>query len=120
MIQISSAKEYFDTLPQRFVAAGARGVNAVYQFELSSGEGDIVKHIKISDGKMEIVEGPFNAPSATFKTSAENLVGMANGTISYVMLYMKGQMKIGGNIMLAQKVPAFLPPSKPNTPPRHQ
>lgn len=110
-IQVSSVKEYFETLPQRFVAAGAKGVNAVFQFELS-GEGGGTYHVKVNDGTMEIVAGASEAPSATIKMNADEFIQMSNGKLSGVMAYMKGKMKVGGNVMLAQKMQAIFPPSK--------
>lgn len=110
-IQVSSVKEYFETLPQRFLPAGAKGVNAIFQFELS-GEGGGTYHVKVNDGTMEIVEGPSASPSATIKMNADEFIQMSNGKLSGVMAYMKGKMKVGGNVMLAQKMQAIFPPSK--------
>lgn len=112
MAQVSSVKEYFDTLSSRFVASASKGLDAVYQFELS-GDGGGTWHVKINDGAMEVVAGASAAPSATLKMSADNFVKMSNGQLNGVMAYMKGQMKVSGNVMLAQKMQAIFPPGKP-------
>ncbi len=109
--QVTSVKHYFDTLPERFVPEAAKGVNAVYQFEIA-GDGGGTYHVKIADGTMQVVEGPAESPSATIKMAADDYVQMANGKLSGTMAFMKGKLKVTGNVMLAQKMQAFLPPAK--------
>jgi len=109
--RVSTVKEYFDTLAARFVASAAKGVNAVFQFELA-GDGGGTYHVTVSDGTMNVSEGPAPAPSTTLKMSAENYVKLVNGDINGAMAYMKGQLKVSGNVMLAQKMQAIFPQGK--------
>src|SRR5262249_45533113 len=46
MVQVSSVKEYFETLPQRFQAEAAKTIQAVFQFELS-GDGGGTFHVSV-------------------------------------------------------------------------
>ena len=108
MAHVATVKEYFDTLPARFVASAAKGVNAVFQFELA-GEGGGTFHVTVTDGAMAVAEGASTAPSTTLKMTAENYVKMANGELNGAMAYMKGQLKVTGNVMLAQKMQAIFP-----------
>lgn len=110
-MQVSSVKEYFDTLPQRFVATAAKGVKAVYQFELS-GDGGGTYHVTVDDGTLAVAEGPSEKPSTTLKMTGSDYVDMVNGKLSGTMAFMKGKLKVSGNVMLAQKMQAFLPPEK--------
>ena len=55
--QVSSVKQYFDTLHERFIASAAKGVKATYQFELA-GDGGGTYHVKVDDGTMTVAEGP--------------------------------------------------------------
>ncbi|HEY1690651.1 MAG TPA: SCP2 sterol-binding domain-containing protein [Polyangiaceae bacterium] len=110
-MQVGSIKEYFDTLPERFVATAARGVKATYQFELA-GDGGGTYHVKVDDGTMQVAEGPADAPNTTIKMAAGDYVQMVNGKMSGTMAFMKGKLKVTGNVMLAQKMNSFLPPSK--------
>jgi putative sterol carrier protein len=110
-MQVSSVKEYFDTLPQRFVATAAKGVKAIYQFELS-GDGGGTYHVTIDDGAMTVTEGAAEKPSTTLKMTGADYVDMVNGKLSGTMAFMKGKLKVSGNVMLAQKMQAFLPPEK--------
>jgi putative sterol carrier protein len=110
-MQVTSVKNYFDTLSDRFVASGAKGVKAVIQFDLA-GDGGGSYHITIDDGTMKVDEGAAPSPSATIKMNADDYVKMVNGKLSGTMAFMKGLLKVSGNVMLAQKMQAFLPPSK--------
>jgi putative sterol carrier protein len=108
---VTSVKNYFDTLSERFVAAAAKGFNAVIQFELS-GDGGGTWHVNINDGTLAVAEGPHATPTATLKMEAGNYVKMVNGQLNGTMAFMKGQLKVTGNMMAAQKIQAILPPNK--------
>jgi putative sterol carrier protein len=110
-MQVTSVKEYFDTLSQRFIASAAKGVKAVYQFELS-GDGGGTYHVTIDDGTLSVAEGAHDKPSTTLKMTGSDYVDMVNGKLSGTMAFMKGKLKVSGNVMLAQKMQAFLPPEK--------
>ena len=110
-MQVSSVKQYFDTLPERFVASAAKGVKATYQFELA-GDGGGTYHVTIDDGTMQVAEGPAASPNTTIKMTADDYVQMVNGKLSGTMAFMKGKLKVTGNVLLAQKMQAFLPPAK--------
>ena len=110
-LQVSSVKEYFDTLPQRFVADASKGMNAIFQFELA-GDGGGTYHVTVNDGTMQVHEGASASPSATIKMKGEDYVKMVNGQLSGTMAFMKGQMKVTGNVLLAQKMQAIFPPGK--------
>jgi putative sterol carrier protein len=108
---VASVKEYFDTLDKRFVASASKGLNAVFQFELS-GDGGGQYNIAVNDGTMEVKEGAATTPSVTIKMTADDYLKLINGQLNGTMAYMKGQMKVTGNLMLAQKMQAVFPVSK--------
>jgi putative sterol carrier protein len=108
---VASVKEYFDTLDKRFVAAASKGLNAVFQFELS-GDGGGQYNIAVNDGTMEVKEGAAATPSVTIKMAADDYLKLVNGQLNGTMAYMKGQMKVTGNLMLAQKMQAVFPVGK--------
>ncbi len=111
MQQVTSVKHYIETLPERFVATASKGMKAVFQFEIA-GDGGSTFHVDVDDGKMSVEEGPADAPSTTIKMAADDYIQMVNGKLSGTMAFMKGKLKVSGNVMLAQKMQAFLPPSK--------
>ncbi len=108
---VSSIKDYFDTLPQRFVPTAAKGVNAVFQFEISGDDG-CTCHVVVEDGTMKIVDGAAASPSTTIKMASKDYVDMVNGKLNGAMAFMKGKLKVTGNVMLAQKMQTIFPPHK--------
>jgi putative sterol carrier protein len=109
--QISSVKEYFETLDKRFKPEPAKSITAVFQFELS-GDGGGTFHVTVDKGTMAWTEGAHPTPTATIKMAGDDYVKMVNGKLNGTMAFMKGQMKVTGNMLLAQKMQAIFPPSK--------
>jgi putative sterol carrier protein len=109
--QVTNVKEYFDTLPARFQAQAAKDLRAVFQFELAGTDGGTY-HVTVSDGTMKVAEGPAESPSATIKMNGDDYVKMVNGKLSGTMAFMRGLMKVTGNVMLAQKMQAIFPIAK--------
>ncbi len=106
--RVETVQEYFDRLGERFVAAGAKGVNAVYQFELA-GDGGGTWHAVVADGTMELNTGAHDAPTTTIRMKADDYVKMTNGDLNGQMAYMTGKMKIAGSIPMAMKMKAIFP-----------
>ena len=61
---------------------------------------------------MEVKEGTAATPSVTIKMAADDYLKLVNGQLNGTMAYMKGQMKVTGNLMLAQKMQAVFPVGK--------
>ena len=68
--------------------------------------------MKVDDGTMAVSEGPADSPNTTIKMAAEDYVQMVNGKLSGTMAFMKGKLKVTGNVMLAQKMQNIFPPAK--------
>jgi putative sterol carrier protein len=108
---VTSAENYFETLPDRFVEKAAKGVKAVYQFELS-GDGGGTWHVVIDDGTMAIHQGGHESPSATISAAADDYVKIVNGEINGRMAVFKGKMKVKGSIPAAMKMSKIIPQRK--------
>ncbi len=108
---VSTCKEWFDTLESRFVAEGAKGVKATFQYNLpGAGGGDF--WVTVDDGTMTKGEG--NAPKAdvTYTMDADQFVKMSNGDLDGTKAYMMRKLKVKGNLAVAQKLKKILPPAK--------
>ena len=108
---VKSASEYFETLPSQFVASAAKGVKATFQFELA-GDGGGTWHVSVTDGAMEVRSGTAEAPTSTLKMNAADYVKMVNGELNGTMAFMKGLLKVSGNVIMAQKMSSIFPPNK--------
>ncbi len=109
--QVHSVKEYFATLTDRFQAEAAKSIEAVFQFELGGDNGGTY-HVTVNHGKMSVAEGAHPSPTAILKMNGDDYVKMVNGQINGAMAFMKGQLKVTGNVLLAQKMQAIFPPNK--------
>ena len=105
---IRTCQEYFDTLTDRFVASAGRGVNAVYQFELT-GDGGGSWHVKVEDGRVSVHPGAHTSPSATITAGAADYVKIANGEMNGLRAVMTRKMVVGGNLVMARKMQAMFP-----------
>lgn len=105
---ISSCQEYFDTLSNRFVESASKGVNAVFQFDLT-GDGGGKWHVTVDNGELAIGEGTHESPSATVTATAANYVKIANGEINGLRAVMTRKMKINGNLVVARKMQHMFP-----------
>ena len=83
------------------------GVNGVFQFNLSGDNGGNF-HVKIADGKAELVEGSYEKPDVTVSASADNLLKMMEGKLSGHVAFMTGKLKVKGNMSMAMKLQALM------------
>jgi putative sterol carrier protein len=104
--KVSSAEEYFSTLDQRFLAAGAAGVQAVFQFNLEPAG---TWHVIIDDGTFSVHQGAAESPTTTFVMKGDDYVKMVNGDLNGQMAFMTGKMKIKGAIPMAMKLKQIFP-----------
>lgn len=111
MRQVTSCKEYFETLEERFIADQAQGVTASYVYELD-GDGGGTWTVKIDDGALSVVDGAVDNPSVTYKMKADNYVKLANGKLNGAKAVLTRKLKVSGSIALARKMNNFLPPAK--------
>lgn len=107
-VRVNNCQEYFDTLDQRFVASAAKGVNAVYQFELS-GDGGGTWHVAVNDGAMSVHTGANPSPTAVVTSKAADYVKICNGDMNGLRAVMTRKMKVKGNIVAARKMQNMFP-----------
>ena len=103
--KVSSCQEYFERIQERFVADGAKGVDATFLFDLG-GEGGGQWTVHIKEGTCTVEEG------ATVIMTADDYVAMANGELDGRKAYFTRKLKVKGSIPVAQKMKNFLPPSE--------
>jgi putative sterol carrier protein len=104
--KVSSPQEYFDTLDQRFIAEGAKGVTATYQFNLDPAG---TWHVNVEDGTFSVHQGAAEKATTTFIMTGDNYVSMVNGDLNGQMAFMTGKMKIKGAIPMAMKLKQIFP-----------
>src|SRR5579863_1409458 len=76
----TNPQQVFDAMPTRFNKDAAKGLNAVYQFDLSGDNGG-KWHVVINNETCEVKEGPAASPSITISMTAQDYVDMTTGKL---------------------------------------
>ena len=106
--QATSIPEVFKEMPNRFNAAAAKGMKAVYQFDLT-GDGGGKYNLAIDDGKLNVAEGAHASPNITITMASSDYLDMVNGKLNPQMAFMSGKLKIAGDMGLAMKMAQLFP-----------
>jgi putative sterol carrier protein len=105
---VTSAKEVFDKVPEVFNADAAKGLDAVFQFEIT-GEGGGNWNVTVKEGTCQVQEGNHDAPTVTLTMSTETWLAMMNKELNGMQAFMSGKLKLSGDMMLAQRIPELFP-----------
>ena len=103
MLILDTAKEIIEAMPSAFVPERAKGVKATYQFELT-GEGGGNWVLEIANQQCQVREGVADKSDATVSLAAADYVALVKGELDATGAFMKGKLKVKGNIGLAMKV----------------
>jgi putative sterol carrier protein len=99
----TTAKEIFAQMPSRFNKDAAKGLKAIYQFDLSGDNGG-KWHVLIDNDKCEVKEGPHASPSITISMTAQDYVDMVSGKLNGQVAFMSGKLRIAGDMGLALRM----------------
>lgn len=99
----TSCKQAFEIMPSRLNKDTAKGMKAVYQFDLS-GDGGGKWQVSIDDGKCEVKEGAHPQPSITISMTAQDYLDMLSGKLNGQVAFMSGKLRISGDMGLALKM----------------
>ncbi|HSR57098.1 MAG TPA: SCP2 sterol-binding domain-containing protein [Candidatus Binataceae bacterium] len=99
----TSAKQSFEQMPSRFNKEAAKGLNAVYQFDLS-GDGGGKWQVAIKDEKIDVKEGQHPSPSITISMTAQDYLDMLSGKLNGQVAFMSGKLRIAGDMGLALRM----------------
>ena len=105
---LTSVKEIFIRMPEVFNPSAAQGLDAVIQYDIS-GDGGGNWTIIIKDGACQVQEGTHEAPSVTLSMSDETWLQIVNKETNGMEAFMSGQLKVSGDIMLAQRIEQLFP-----------
>jgi putative sterol carrier protein len=90
-------------MPQRFNPGEAKGLEVIYQFEVS-GDEEFTAHIKIADQQATFHEGAVDNPDVIIKTPANVWLAVARGEIGGRWAFMTRKYKVKGDITLLMKM----------------
>lgn len=87
--------------------AKTKGMNAVYQFELSGDNGGVF-HVNVADGSTVLVEKAHDSPNITISMTADDFSSMLEGKLNATSAFMAGKLKVKGDMSLAMKLQNLL------------
>lgn len=99
----TSCKQAFEVMPSRFNKEASKGLNAVYQFDLS-GDGGGKWHVLIANEQCEVKEGSHPSPNITISMLAQDYLDMVSGKANGQVLFMTGKLRIAGDMGLALRM----------------
>jgi len=106
-ISMESVAEFFEKFEKRAAENNdaATAPNAVYQFNIT-GDGGGEYNLDLKKGKTGdfVGHGTHDSPGATITVSAEDWLGMINGTLNPMQAFMSGKIKIDGDMTLAMSL----------------
>lgn len=108
MIRNATVQDYFHSLPERFRASAAQGVDAVFQWVLS-GTGAMQFHAAVKDGQLSVHEGAHAQPTVTLAATTENFMKVVNGEINGTLAVVTRKLKVSGSIAIAKKMQEIFP-----------
>lgn len=100
---LDTAKEIIEAMPSTFVPERAEGLKVTCQFELTGEEGGNWV-LEIANQQCQVKEGVVAAPDATISLAAADYVAMVKGELDVMRSFMKGRLKVKGNMGLVMKV----------------
>lgn len=98
-----TCKQVFDEMPKRFNKEAAKGLNAIFQFDLSGDDGG-KWHVLIDNDRCDVKEGPHASPNITISMSAKDYLDMVAGKLNGQMAFMTGKLRIAGDMGLALRL----------------
>ncbi len=107
-ITVTSAEDYYATLERRFVPAAAKGVDAVFQWELT-GAGGQTFHAVVRNGTIAVERGSHPKPTVTLEMGADDYVKVINGELDGMRAFTSGKGKVKGSVTVAMKMRTLFP-----------
>jgi len=101
------SQQVFDTMAKAIAANPAivEKIKGVYQFTITANGKDHVVTVDAKNkGGQGVKVGKADAPDCTIKMADEDFFDMATGKLDAMTAFGQGKIKIGGNMMLAQKL----------------
>ncbi len=84
-----------------------KGMNAVYQFDLSGDNGGVF-HVKVANDTAELIEGASDNANITITMAADDFDSLLDGKLNATSAFMAGKLKVKGDMSLAMKLQSLL------------
>ncbi len=105
---LETAKEIIQSLPQRMKPGTGIGVDILYHFKISGGNGGNFT-VTVKDGKCEVKEGLEGEPKCIVESTDENYADAEWGRINVQMAVMFGKIKVSNIGSMMKFIEMFIP-----------
>jgi putative sterol carrier protein len=105
---LTNVKYIFTKMSENFNSGAAQGLDVVFQFDIT-GDGGGNWNVAVKDGTCQIREGTHEAPTVTLSMSCEIWLSIVNKELNAMQAFKGGQLKVIGDIMLAQRILELFP-----------
>lgn len=102
MSDVLTSEQVMQDLPNHFQPAASKGVNVVYQFDVT-GEGGGQWYAEVNDGTCKVEKGTHPTPKVTFTLNSKDHVDLFTGKLNHQMAFMTGRLKLKGDMGMALK-----------------
>jgi putative sterol carrier protein len=97
--------QIFDEMARRFLPHRAEGRVAVIQYDLQLRDGSVRSwQVTVAQGSCSVVPGTRALPQVTAQMTLPKFMRMLTGTLDPMMAFMSGELKVRGDVMLAQQM----------------
>jgi len=103
-----TCRELLEKMPLGFDPTAARGLEAVYQFDVS-GTAPFQAHLKISGENCSYHEGPAAEPGIVIHTPEDVWMAIARGELDGQQAFMSGKYTVEGDLSLLLKLKTLFP-----------
>jgi putative sterol carrier protein len=104
----TDVRAVFDNMPASFDPDAAQGLDATIEYDIT-GEGGGTWHLTIADGACQLHEGAHPSPTVRLTMTAATWLAIVNKETNGTAAYMGGQLKVDGDLMLAQRLEKLFP-----------
>lgn len=102
-----NVNELISHMPANMNAAAAGNLQTTVQYRITN-----PMYIVLDNGQCTVHKGTADAPNLTLIISDENLIAMLTGELNGIAAFMSGKLKVEGDMMLAQRLPAIFDTAK--------
>jgi len=96
-----------ETIKTSFIPEKAEGVDTVIQLKLTGAQA-ADWYLVVKDQKCESIEGVHPEPKMTMTVDSENYIKMAIGEMDATMAFLRGKVKVTGDMSVALKMGQFI------------
>jgi putative sterol carrier protein len=92
-----------ETIKSAFVPEKANGVDTVIQLRFTGSQASDW-YLVVKDGKCDSIQGTHVSPKMTMTVDSEDYIKMATGAMDPTMAFLKGKVKVAGDMSVALKM----------------